>query len=48
MHLIEEFIRVQGGVSIGLSVFGFNDVARKLYETEGFETIRLQMKKVLN
>jgi ribosomal protein S18 acetylase RimI-like enzyme len=47
MHAIEEYVRARSGTSIGLSVFGFNEVARKLYESEGFSTVRISMKKVL-
>lgn len=48
MHAIEQYVSEQGGTAINLSVFGFNEVARKLYESEGFETVRIQMKKKLN
>ena len=47
MHAIEAFVRDKQGRSINLSVFGFNTVARNLYESEGFEVTRLQMKKKL-
>lgn len=47
MRAIEEYVRAHGGKSIGLSVFGFNNVARKLYESEGYETTRILMKKDL-
>jgi ribosomal protein S18 acetylase RimI-like enzyme len=47
MHAIESYVRNNGGNSIGLSVFGFNETARTLYESEGYETIRLSMKKLL-
>lgn len=47
MKAIEEFVRSHNGVSIGLSVFGFNTVALKLYETEGYETVRISMQKKL-
>ena len=47
MKAIEHYVAEQGGTAINLSVFGFNDVARKLYETEGYETVRIQMKKKL-
>jgi ribosomal protein S18 acetylase RimI-like enzyme len=47
MKAIESFVQKQNGVSIELSVFGFNTVARKLYESEGYETTRISMKKNL-
>ena len=47
MHLIEEFVRERDGVSINLSVFEFNQIAKKLYESEGFATVRTSMKKNL-
>ena len=48
MQAIEAHIRAKGGNVIGLSVFGFNKVAQKLYETEGYEVTRLSMQKKLN
>lgn len=47
MQAIEAHIRSKGGEVIGLSVFGFNKVAQKLYETEGYEVTRLSMQKKL-
>jgi ribosomal protein S18 acetylase RimI-like enzyme len=47
LRAIEHFVRERGGRSLQLSVFGFNAVARNLYESEGYETIRLSMKKSL-
>ena len=47
MRRIEEFVRAQGGHTIGLSVFGFNHVAQRLYTSEGYETTRLSMQKKL-
>jgi ribosomal protein S18 acetylase RimI-like enzyme len=47
MKAIEVHIRTNGGKVIGLSVFGFNKVAQKLYETEGYEVTRLSMQKKL-
>lgn len=43
----EEFVRISGGDSITLSVFGNNTVARKLYESLNYEIIRVGMKKAL-
>jgi ribosomal protein S18 acetylase RimI-like enzyme len=48
MQAIEAHIRAKGGNVIGLSVFGFNKVAQKLYEAEGYEVTRLSMQKKLN
>ena len=47
MHAIETYVKNQGGSAIRLSVFGFNEIARNLYESEGYETTRIQMKKSL-
>lgn len=47
MRRIEEFVRAHGGSSIGLSVFGFNHVAQRLYISEGYEITRLSMQKKL-
>lgn len=47
MKAIEEYVRRNDGNRIRLSVFGFNESARALYESEGFETVRVQMKKDL-
>jgi ribosomal protein S18 acetylase RimI-like enzyme len=41
----ENYIKSNGGESVSLSVFGNNLVARKLYESLGYETIRLALKK---
>lgn len=48
MRRIEDFVRAQGGRTIGLSVFGFNHVAQRLYTSEGYETTRLSMQKKLD
>lgn len=48
MQAIEEFVRSKSGTKIGLSVFGFNNVARKLYLSEGYEITRLSMEKKLS
>ena len=47
MRRIEEFVRAQGGSTIGLSVFGFNKVAQNLYRSEGYDVTRLSMQKRL-
>jgi ribosomal protein S18 acetylase RimI-like enzyme len=47
MLLLEEQAREMGLQSLGLHVFGSNHVARKLYETIGYEVTNLQMSKKL-
>ncbi len=47
MLLAEEEVRKLGGTSLGLNVFGFNTDARSLYESLGFETVSLQLRKRL-
>ncbi len=47
MRNIEEFVRTQEGISVSLSVFGFNKIAQNLYLSEGYETIRWSMTKKL-
>ncbi|MGI5214217.1 GNAT family N-acetyltransferase [Plantactinospora sp. CA-290183] len=47
MEAVERVCRDLGVVSIGLSVFGFNQGARRLYEQMGFETTTVQMRKRL-
>ncbi len=47
MRSAEEFVRSNGGTEISLSVFGNNKIARNLYESLGYETLRLAMKKIL-
>ena len=48
MKAIESHVRQLGGTEIGLSVFGFNSVAQKLYLSEGYEVVRLNMSKKLS
>ena len=47
MLLGEEYARQQGARTLGLNVFGSNAVARGLYEKLGYETMQLQMRKLL-
>jgi ribosomal protein S18 acetylase RimI-like enzyme len=47
MLLLEEKAREIGLKSLGLHVFGSNSVARKLYETIGYETTNVLMSKKL-
>lgn len=48
LRAIERFASEQGGEKLNLSVFGFNKVARNLYESEGFNTVRIHMSKPLS
>ncbi|WP_449372298.1 GNAT family N-acetyltransferase [Arthrobacter psychrolactophilus] len=43
----EDYARSQGAVHLGLSVFGFNQTARGLYESLGYETTTIKMRKQL-
>ncbi|MFE6775575.1 GNAT family N-acetyltransferase [Streptomyces sp. NPDC057702] len=48
MVLGEEYARSQGAHTLGLNVFGFNTGARGLYESLGYETTSLKMRKRLD
>ena len=48
MRLGEEYARAQGAHSIGLHVFGFNTAAHGLYESLGYETTSIRMRKRLD
>ena len=45
--LVEAEVRRLGGTGIGLSVFGANDSARRLYDRLGFATVSVRMHKRL-
>jgi ribosomal protein S18 acetylase RimI-like enzyme len=47
MEVLEEEVRRRGGREIVLSVFGWNTVARRLYEALGYEVDSLRMRKSL-
>ncbi len=47
MLLAENYARSQGAATLGLNVFGFNTTARRLYESVGYETTSLKMRKTL-
>jgi ribosomal protein S18 acetylase RimI-like enzyme len=47
LQAAEREVEKQGGRSIGLNVFGGNDVARHLYESSGFEITSVHMRKTL-
>lgn len=48
MLLGEQLARSNGAHSLGLSVFGFNTGARGLYESLGYETTTVKMRKTLD
>jgi ribosomal protein S18 acetylase RimI-like enzyme len=43
----EDFARAKGAKSIGLNVFGHNQIARSLYESSGYSVSSLNMRKSL-
>ena len=45
MQLAEDAAAEQGAATLGLNVFGYNTVARELYESLGYETVSTQMRK---
>lgn len=47
MLLAEEHVASRGGGALALNVFGFNTPARSLYESLGYETTAVQMRKEL-
>ena len=47
MLLAEDAARALGAKTLGLNVFGFNAVARHLYESLGYEPTSIQMRKPL-
>ena len=47
MLLAEDQVKAMGGHELGLNVFGFNTVARGLYESLGYETVAIRMSKKL-
>jgi len=47
MQLAEEYARSHGATRLGLSVFGFNTVARALYESLGYSIVAMGMTKDL-
>jgi ribosomal protein S18 acetylase RimI-like enzyme len=48
MELAEQEAARHGAATLGLNVFGYNTVARQLYESLGYETTSLQMRKPLS
>lgn len=47
MRLAETMAAAHGARTLGLNVFGYNTVARGLYESLGYETTSVQMRKPL-
>lgn len=47
MQLAEPLAAANGAVTLGLNVFGFNTPARALYESLGYRTTAVQMRKDL-
>ena len=47
MLLAEDEARGHGATELGLNVFGSNRVARHLYDSLGYETTAVQMRKPL-
>jgi len=47
MQLAETYAHARGARTLGLSVFGFNSAARGLYESLGYETTSVKMRKHL-
>jgi len=47
MQLAEDAARAHGALELDLNVFGHNPVARHLYESMGYTTTSLQMRKSL-
>ncbi|MFB9165226.1 MULTISPECIES: GNAT family N-acetyltransferase [Arthrobacter] len=47
MQLAEEYARSRGALTLGLNVFGYNASARGLYESLGYETTSIKMRKSL-
>jgi ribosomal protein S18 acetylase RimI-like enzyme len=47
LALAESEARDLGATDLGLNVFAFNTVAQRLYETAGYETTAMQMRKPL-
>ena len=47
MILAEEVARAHGATKLGLNVLGHNSVARQLYESMGYSTMAINMRKQL-
>jgi ribosomal protein S18 acetylase RimI-like enzyme len=47
MALAEVEARKRGATALGLNVFGYNQIARHLYESMGYTATAIRMKKNL-
>jgi len=47
MQLAEKAAAEHGASTLGLNVFGYNTVARGLYDSLGYETTAVQMRKAV-
>lgn len=47
MNMAEQESKMRAGETLGLHVFGFNKIARELYESMGYETTSIRMSKKL-
>ena len=47
MRAAEDYVKSQGGTRLALNVFGPNTVARRLYESLGYKTMAIGMRKNL-
>lgn len=48
MQLAEDYAHSRGATNLGLSVFGFNTIARSMYESLGYNIVAMQMTKNLD
>jgi ribosomal protein S18 acetylase RimI-like enzyme len=48
MRAAEDYVKSQGGTKLELNVFGPNAVARGLYESLGYKTMTIGMRKDLD
>jgi ribosomal protein S18 acetylase RimI-like enzyme len=48
MLAAEALLREEGKAAVDLNVFGFNTIARHLYESMGYEVVATQMTKKLS
>jgi len=47
MMAVESLVKEAGGTEIGLSVFGFNEPARRLYDSIGYRVVSTLMTKTI-
>ena len=48
LRALEQLVADHGVESIGLNVFAGNDVARRLYESSGYKTTSMHMRKAFD